>query len=118
MMESSGSTVTVFCVMTSPAFIFLLLLSEDRDVTQSGVELVESRRIAQNDAAGRQELDGRSFRQKRQRARYGLDREAEIVGNVLTRHRQLHEALSRQALGHIEKKCSDPLFRGLDQQER
>ena len=88
------------------------------DVAQSTVQFDELRGIAQHDSARCQELNRRSLRQERQRARYGLNRQAKIVGDMLARHRELHEALDCQTFRHVQKKRRDPLLRGLDQQQR
>ncbi len=50
-----------------------------------------------------------------QRARNGLDREPEIIGDVLTRHRQFHD-IAGKPVGHVDQEGGDALLRGLDQQ--
>ena len=52
----------------------------------------------------------------RQRARNGLDREAEIVGDVLARHRKFDLVAPLDAVRHFEQEAGDALLRGLDQQ--
>ena len=52
----------------------------------------------------------------RQRARDRLDGEAEIVGDVLARHRKIDLIALVKAIGHLEQEAGDALLRGLDQQ--
>src|SRR6516165_3665134 len=53
-----------------------------------------------------------------ERARNGFDGEAEIVGDILTRHRQLDRPAGGRAVRHFQEEPRDPLFRALDQHQR
>ena len=62
-------------------------LHADSSVALLRVEPTQRRAVAQQDPAPLWHLDRRRILQMLERARYGLDGEAEIVGDILTRHR-------------------------------
>ena len=51
----------------------------------------------------------------RQRPRDGLDRQAQIIRDVLARHRQFDVLACRHAIRHFQQKFSNALSRSLDQ---
>ena len=52
-----------------------------------------------------------------ERPRHGLDGQAEIIGNVLARHRKLDGVTGRHALRHFQEEAHDALLRSLDEQQ-
>src|SRR5215467_11959221 len=84
----------------------------------SRVELPQRRTVAQHDAARVRQLDRILVLEAAQRARDRLDGEAEVVGDVLARHRQLDRVAARAPCRHLEQEADHALLRSLDQQEQ
>src|SRR6516225_4339452 len=93
-------------------------LHADSSVALLRVEPTQRRAVAQQDPAPLWHLDRRRILQMLERARYGLDGEAEIVSDILTRHRQLDGPAAGHALRHFQQKARNPLLRALDQHQR
>src|SRR5262249_60355807 len=74
------------------------------------VEPTQRRTVAQQDPAPLWHLDRRRIFQMLERARNSLDGEAEIVGDILTRHRQLDGPATGRALRYFQQKARDPLL--------
>src|SRR5215469_852434 len=89
----------------------------DLNQSRSGIEPSQCGAIAQYDPAGGRELDGGCAFQVPKRTRDGLDRQTQIIGNVLPRHRQLDGSADRHALGHLQEKRGHALLGVLDQQQ-
>src|SRR5580704_14523695 len=84
-----------------------------RDRRGSGIESVQRAAIAQHDASRLGQSDSRLRLELRQGAGNGLDRQTEIVRDVLTRHRQIYSLGQRKPPGHFEQKAGDPFLRAL-----
>src|SRR6516225_2388524 len=82
------------------------------------VEPTQCRAVTQQDPAPLWHLDRRRIFQMLECARNGFDGEPEIIGDVLTRHRQLDGPAAGHAVRHFQKKARDPLLRALDQHQR
>ncbi len=82
----------------------------------SGVETGQSAPVAQNDPPRRRQRNGRLRLELGQRARDRLDGEAEIIGDVLARHRHL-DLLGRGALGQVEQERCYALLRALGEKQ-
>ena len=61
--------------------------------------------------------DGRAVFKSGQRARYCFDRQSEIIGDVLARHRKFELVDGLVALGHFEQEARDALLRGFYEQQ-
>src|SRR5262249_11412229 len=76
-------------------------------------DFVERGAIQNVDALRLRHGDGSGAAQRAEDAAHRLDGKAEIVGNVVTRHRQLDGLVDADVLGHVEKEGDDALGRGL-----
>src|ERR1700687_2894395 len=71
----------------------------------------QRRAVAQFDAVRRWNADRAVTFEPRHDAAHGLDRQTEVVGDIIARHRQVDRAGRLAPLEHIEQKCRDPLGR-------
>lgn len=69
--------------------------------------------VAQHDLAGAGETENALGVKLRQRARHGLERQAEIVADAAAAHRQRHHAGNGETTIHFEQEGRNPLHRGL-----
>jgi len=81
-----------------------------------GSELSQRRPVAQHDAPRRRQRDQRHFLQLRERARHCLDREPEIVRNILASHRQIDAVPATEAISHLDEKGCNALLGALHHQ--
>src|SRR5215471_8177791 len=85
----------------------------------SGVEELQARPVRQHHrAAAGSELDQALAGELRERARYRLDGEPEMVGDVGAQHRQLEAVVLMHAFGEIEQEGGDLLLGGLAAQQQ
>src|SRR6516162_8389348 len=87
-------------------------------ITLLRVEPTQRGAVAQQDSATLWHLDRRCVFQMLERARNGFDGEAEIVGDILTRHRKIDGPTAGHALRYFQQKPRDPLLGALDQHQR
>jgi ATP dependent DNA ligase domain len=77
---------------------------------------LQSRTVEQHNPLGAWQRDHGRVLKSRQRARDSFDREAQIIGDVLSRHWQLHLVPRLDAVRHFEQEGCHSLRCGLDQQ--
>ena len=84
----------------------------------SGIQPAQRSTVAELDAPRGLERNHTRLHEMRERARHRFDGEAEIVGDVLARHRQLDRGAAGAAVGHLEQEARNALLRALDQDQR
>ena len=75
-----------------------------------GVKAGKGGPISQNDVTRGWQPDQPSSSEVRHRTRYSLDGKAEVIGNVLARHRQLKLVCRLTASSYLQQERADALF--------
>ena len=91
-----------------------MLLRDRSSSTSSAPQPPEGGAVTQLETARIRQRDRRGTLQLGERARYRLDGQAKIIGDVLARHRQIDAVAGRRAPGHFEQEADHALLGGLD----